>query len=509
MTVKQTVETLIETLYTAPEPSPGFVTALEAELLQREQNKPPKIDQVNKPIRWWQRLWDSNGRFTPRRLIFALLLIGILTAGLLTAPTALATVQRWLGYIPGIGFVDTAAARRLVEPVSQTQAGLTVTITDLIATEDETHLLVVVTELPENDRQLLDDPDQIEATLQLEDGTRLTANEMHLNPERSRFVFDALPADAAALTFTLSQLPWANAPATSWEFLLRLDNTESSLVDALLMQYQLQGVQDTQQGITVQVNEVAHVAEQTAVALSLSFDNSKYQLERVFDLDDLSVVGTNSPKLTDNNGIVYETVFDPNGSQLVTQRVEVAEDDTAIAPTEDPAEAILLSEAFAPVAADAEALKLTIYGLTLDLIVDETAPPLFTLDMGDDPQIGDHFPLDVAFEIDGLPVQITGATIVPHQVNNASGELLVDEVTLEFDVVPVVAENGRILHSISLTADGFQGSTGGSSSDGSRRTGLTVPTVDQLPTGQIAFRLSEAKIGFLDEWQLSWMVPPR
>lgn len=508
MTVKQTVETLIETLYTAPEPSPRFVTALEAELLQREQNRPPKIDQVNKPIRWWQRLWDSNGRFTPRRLIFALLLIGILTAGLLTAPTALATVQRWLGYIPGIGFVDTAAARRLVEPVSQTQAGLTVTITDLIATEDETHLLVVVTELPENDRQLLDDPDQIEATLQLEDGTRLTANEMHLNPERSRFVFDALPADAAALTFILSQLPLANAPATSWEFLLRLDNTESSLADTLLMQYQLQGVQDTQQGITVQVNEVAHVAEQTAVSLSLSFDNDKYQLVYIEDLGGLSVIGTAAPTLTDGNDTVYNTVFNPNSSQMIAQRVE-AEADTAVTPTEQAAKDIMISSAFAPIAADAEQLTLTVHGLTLDLIVDKAAPPLFTLNVGDDPQIGDHFPLDVALEIDGLSVQITGATIVPHQVNNASGELLVDEVALEFDVVPVVAENGRILHSFSLTADGFQSSTGGSSSDGSRRTGLTVPTVDQLPTGQIAFRLSEAKIGFLDEWQLSWTVPPR
>jgi hypothetical protein len=332
---------------------------------------------------------------------------------------------------------------------------------------------------------------------------------MHLNLERSRFIFDVLPTDVDTLTFNLDRLPVINAPSTNWELLLQLDREASNVTKTLLLQYQLQTVQDTQQGITVQVDEVAHMAEQTAVSLSLAFNESKYQLVHPHDLGGLSVIGTALPTLTDDSGTIYETVFDPNGSQLVARRVEATDDEVTVTPTSEAAEDLIIGETFAPVDVDAEQLRLTIHGLTLDLIVDQAAPPLFTLDLGDTPQIGDHFPLDVSFEIDDLPVHLTGATIVHQQHTNVEGVVIQDEVALEFDVVPVVAENGRILHSFTLTASGFQGSGGGSSSDGTRDVFLTIPSIEQFPTGQLAFRLSEARIGFLDEWQLSWALPVR
>ena len=508
MAAKKTVETMLETLYTAPAPSPDFVENLEAELLQPKKNNSHIPTHIDKLANWWRNMGPGYGRFPSRRLVLAFVLLGVLTAGILSVPSALATVQQWLGYIPSVGFVDTTAARRLTEPVSQSQAGITVTVTDLIATADKTYLLVSVTGLPAQAQTLQTDPDQLGAALLLEDGTEFTANEIHLNPEHSWLIFDALPANTSALIFKLEQLPIVNMPQKNWEFTLQLDAETSSLATPLLLQYQLEGVQETQQGITVRVDEVAHVAEQTAVSLSLAFNDSKYQVIQPLDLGSLSVIGTDLPALIDEQGNVYETIFDPNGSQLVARRVEATSGEATIAPTPEASEGVIVSEAFAPVNANARQLTLTIHGLALDLIVDETAPPLFILDVGDAPQIGSHFPLDVSFKIDNLPVQLTGATIIQQQLTNAEGTVIQDEVALAFDVVPVVAENGRILHSFTLTNAGFQGSSGGSSSDGTRNVSLTVPSIEQFPTGQLAFRLDQATIGFLQEWQLSWKVPP-
>ena len=52
-----------------------------------------------------------------------------------------AEVRRLLGYIPGVGLVDSSAPIRvLAEPVEQTRDGVTITVTSAVLTADRTHI---------------------------------------------------------------------------------------------------------------------------------------------------------------------------------------------------------------------------------------------------------------------------------------------------------------------------------------------------------------------------------
>ncbi len=56
----------------------------------------------------------------------------------LTVPAVAETFQRWIGYLPGFGQVQDEKLRTLAEPQSQTVDGVTLSVDEVVASEDKT-----------------------------------------------------------------------------------------------------------------------------------------------------------------------------------------------------------------------------------------------------------------------------------------------------------------------------------------------------------------------------------
>ena len=78
----------------------------------------------------------------PVWIALACLMIALLATTLIVGPQKVyAEMRRLLGYVPGVGLVDTSTPIRvLVEPVEQTRDGITLTVTSATLTADRTQL---------------------------------------------------------------------------------------------------------------------------------------------------------------------------------------------------------------------------------------------------------------------------------------------------------------------------------------------------------------------------------
>jgi Tol biopolymer transport system component len=130
LTSPRSIEDQLRAATRTPAPRPEFLAGLRARLVEQ----PPT------PV---SRLGQVGMAFRRPAIATALAAIVILIAGLaIVGPQkALAAVGHLFGYIPGVGIVDRSAPLRvLAEPVSQTRAGVTLSVTSATLTGDRTHL---------------------------------------------------------------------------------------------------------------------------------------------------------------------------------------------------------------------------------------------------------------------------------------------------------------------------------------------------------------------------------
>lgn len=135
-------------------------------------------------------------------------------------------VGRSLGYIPGVGLVeDGAPVRTLAEPVTQTRQGVTLTVTDVVLTVDQTVVLFSLEGVP---WQALSHEGNVPGCsetpyIRLSDGKSLSIREGGGGPTKARFVYSAIPKEISEAIFVIpciqSTLP-GKAPE-DWEVLLR------------------------------------------------------------------------------------------------------------------------------------------------------------------------------------------------------------------------------------------------------------------------------------------------
>jgi WD40 repeat protein len=88
----------------------------------------------------------KNRNMQPRMKVFVAVLVVLLVImiGLVSVPGVRAAIQRWIGYVPGIGLVSDGQIRMLAEPVSVTRDGITLTVEEMWTTTDETLIQVSV-----------------------------------------------------------------------------------------------------------------------------------------------------------------------------------------------------------------------------------------------------------------------------------------------------------------------------------------------------------------------------
>jgi len=139
---KQNFHSFEEKLQTAvetPLPHPEFLASLRVRL----------AEEAHRPVSWRERL----GLMFPRpawaaSMIGLLLLISFFIVG---PQRVLAAVQRLIGYIPGVGIVDTSTPFRvLAEPVSVTKQGIKISVTSAVLSGKRTHIEYNIVGVPES-----------------------------------------------------------------------------------------------------------------------------------------------------------------------------------------------------------------------------------------------------------------------------------------------------------------------------------------------------------------------
>lgn len=82
----------------------------------------------------------------PRMKVFvtAILIVLVLMTVLVSVPAVRAAIQRWFGYVPGVGLVSEGQMRVLAEPISVTREGITLTVEKVVIDSTRTAVLYKV-----------------------------------------------------------------------------------------------------------------------------------------------------------------------------------------------------------------------------------------------------------------------------------------------------------------------------------------------------------------------------
>ncbi len=127
---------------------------------------------------------------------FVVLLVLVISFFAIGPQRVSAIMQRLLGYIPGVGVVDTSAPIRVLkEPVTQSRNGISITVTAAVLTADRTHLEVQIFGVP---RSAYPNSESISGCIDppylvLPDGSKLQASGE----------FPAIPAEVNAATLVI------------------------------------------------------------------------------------------------------------------------------------------------------------------------------------------------------------------------------------------------------------------------------------------------------------------
>jgi len=158
-------------------------------------------------------------RMQPQRKLVSTILLIVIAFVLLfyAVPEVAAAIQRWLGYVPGVGLVQEGQIRALAEPVSVTREGITVTVDQVLITPERTVLIYSVEGIPANTQ---DTPAEetlcampsypYVVSLRLSDRSPLLASPMGVEAwptgYRHRFKYLPIPAEINEATLVISCL---------------------------------------------------------------------------------------------------------------------------------------------------------------------------------------------------------------------------------------------------------------------------------------------------------------
>ena len=486
-------------------PDPDFSTALERQLLVIQASKLAGQWTAEKSSlrRLWTRLTQPFSQHRWATVALGILLAVTVALGVAGPHRVWAQIQRLLGYVPGVGFVSLEETRVLVAPVEVTRDGVTLRVEQVLAQPDRTVVIIRSEGLPPKDQLWPHGPMEAgdyQPELHLPDGRTLTSKEWALRLGAGTLEFPPLPDDVYRVTLELPRLPLVppGAAPEDWAITLTLPLATGELAAELFPQpYAPPDASDTHAGVTLRVLEAAHSPEETVIRLQVQWPNPDWQFPHIG--------GDRLPQLQDDLGHVYRQGPPPGVGSVTQMEVERITVDTEATPTPTPAVPTYEETlAFAPVSPSAQ--RLTLWVDAVQFYV--PAEGSFTVNLGDDPQVGDRWPLDVHLTVVGFPVHITGARLVVEEIM-ISFDDSEPETRLEFDIGPVPDQRDRELRGIHLDgyAAGFSGSGGGYSVTGGLRASLTLKEEEPIPTGPIRVGVESASVLFRGPWNVTWTVP--
>jgi hypothetical protein len=498
------IEGALSALYSAATPDAAFVANLERQLLAQGTVLIGRRAAGESPLR---RLWARRAQPLDQRrwAMGALgLLLAVAVALAAVGPQRVwAEVQRLLGYVPGIGFMDLEETRVLTVPAEVTRDGVTLRVEQVLAQTDGTTVVIRTEGLPPEDQLWPHGAaadDNFDPALRLPDARQLPLKGCTLRLETSTLEFPPLPDDIYRVTLEMPHLPLvpASAAPDAWEVPLTLRPATGKLVTELFPQpYAPPDASDIHDDVTLRVLEVAHSPEETAVRLQVHWPDPDWLFPHI---------GHHQlPTLHDDLGHVYQRPIGPSsGSSSQTVIVGVQPDGEA---TPSPTHTIPTHErtlSFAPVSLSARRLTLMVDEMGFDV----QAEASFTVDLGDDPQVGDHWPLDVDLEVVGFPIHISGARLLEEEMRLRDGPM--QRTLLQFDVDPLPEQAGRTLQGVHLDSEAAAFDSGpGGYNFRTRivRTSLELREGQPIPTGPIQVRVWSASLFIRGPWTITWAVP--
>ncbi len=480
-----------------PRPRPIFVARLERDLLARQSayaaSGLPR--RPGSPSRW-RRLALRAGVALALPVLLALIVL------LVRGPQqALADMRRLLSYVPRLGFfpISTQPVRVLAEPVVLTRDGITVRVEQVIASADDTRVVMDVkadatTTGDETIAYLL------EAGIVLRtEGAEIPLSEWAQSPDGLVLTFAPLPGEADSAVLTLRMPPSLPTDGGRGEWALQLPlragvdaSEEMDLHARFVESYEPAVPAQTQHGFTLEVLSVAHTAEETVVRVSIEgYPRTELGVP-------LHVGGRFLPTLHDDAGRSYAARSAPGvGFEAGAVAAPIPREAPVTAPTTT--EQVL---AFEPLHPMAQELTLIVDGVAAEV----PAQGELCVDVGDAPQIGDAFPMDVELHVAGATLRLTQAALVREEPEVQDGVLA--RTLLRFDARQVTPTDQVIVDSLTLMGEPevVRGSSSHGGPEGIRD--VAIEFVDgRIPTGALTLRLRSAGVTFLGPWEFTWPVP--
>ena len=442
--------------------------------------------------------WARPGRRTGLGLALVVTVIAALFA--VRGPRqALADVRRLLSYVPGLGFVATRDARVLAEPVEITRQGVTMRVEQVIADARETKIVVAI-EAPgiAPDRGAMTHVPDADIVLHTAVGNKAPLTEWSQSPEGAVLTFGPLPADADSALLTMRVPPGLPAGAVAqgeWAFRLCLGRQDDAIADTgILAPYDPAVPVQEYHGIGLRVLDVAHTAEETVVRVGMDgYPHAEAGMPP-------HLGGRFLPTLRDNAGRSYRAGPAPGAGFEAGALVAPAPEETPVADGPTMTEEVL---AFEPLHPEARELMLTVDGVHVEVPADGH----LQVDLGDAPQIGDVFPVDVEVQVAGATVRLTGATLVEEELPLRDGVLV--RTLLQFDAEQVTPRDEVIVNSLTLAGDKdvVRGSSSHGGPEGIYSVGVEFRD-GHIPTGVLTLSVERAGVIYLGPWELTWEVPP-
>lgn len=477
-----TIEEKVHLATLMPEPAQDFASGLWKQI-----ERHPRLA-IPQPSFFGRRL------FRPAwQLAVSLILVGLVVTLLAIGPQrVLAQVQRWLGYVPGIGFVDLSQTRYLESPVSIQIEGVTLQIDQLVASPDRTVLVFSSRGLPETTGNSQPDMDNLPTSvLRLPDGTALSMRRQELSYGGGRLEFPALPEGVYRVTFEIDRLPLTppGAAPEGWQIPVAIVPMDGKIpVELFPEPYAPVGAETSGNGVTLRILQVAHSQEETALQVQFDWDDPQWELEH-------------SPypsELQDDLGNVYRPM--PLNSQVSSvvvqeQAVEQAPGTEVVSPSTSSVETYTFP-----------ALSLSAREVVLQVpYVEFLVPSLagFTFDLGENPQVGQKWELNQEMEIAGIPFRLVGAQLERYSETLPAGQKPWYSLELTFHT-PV--DGSRAISSFYLDTPlpDYHGGGGGMSQPGVFQVKMLF---EEIPLAPFDVTVNSVRITQQGPWEIRWQIP--
>jgi hypothetical protein len=387
------LERTIQAAIDVPDPTPQFLTSLGDKLEAKAKARVRGDEQDQQNTRRYLEIF----RRPAWQIVVVFLLVVAMSVLALGPQNVLAQVQRLIGYIPGIGFIDQKQARILSAPVEIHREGVTLKVEQVLAEPGRTLVIFSSQGLPAETIGYT--PSSFPKPLiRLPDGSELEAVWEELHYGGGKIEFFGLPEDIYRITFEIDRLPMlppGTAPE-SWKVPLLLRPATGEPPDEIYPQlYEpIEAFADVNR-VKVRILQVAQSAEDTGLQVMFEWENQDWELADTYHYGELH----------DDLGYLYRTFdhYSQSSSAMVVggkpdewEKKREMRSSPSVETYHFPALSLAAREA--------------IFRLpSLSFFVPTMAS--FTFDPGPNPQLGQTWDLNETLEIAGIPIHLTGARL--------------------------------------------------------------------------------------------------